>query len=331
MQAIDPGRWSHSHSYSADSSLAERRTRWVILLTASMMIAEIAAGSWFGSMALLADGWHMGTHVAAFLIAAIAYRLERRYAADRRFSFGTGKFAILGGYTSAIFLGAVALLMAFESVQRLFRPAVIRFDQAIAVAAVGLAVNLICALLLRGATHPGHTHDHAHSHGSHAHDPNLRSAYVHVLADALTSITAIVALAGGRWFGWNWLDPVMGLVGSAVVGWWAVGLLRNTGGALLDRTPSSSDLPEEIRRAVEHDGQTVIDLHVWQVAAGRYAAIVSVAGSDLKNPADYHELLGVHEELVHLTVETRVLTADWMQAADSVRRSPAHSDSTDRV
>lgn len=306
MNAADPARWRHSHSYSADSTLAERRTRLVIVLTASMMIAEIAAGSWFGSMALLADGWHMGTHVAAFVIAAAAYRLERHYAKDHRFSFGTGKFAILGGYTSAILLGGIALLMASESVQRLFQPATIHFEQAMGVAAVGLLVNLVCAVLLRGATHPAH----AHGHGHHHHDPNLRSAYVHVLADALTSITAIVALAGGRWFGWNWLDPVMGLLGSAIVAWWAVGLLRSTGGVLLDRTPASSDLPEEIRKTVERDGQTMTDLHVWQVAAGRYAAIVSVAGAEPKSTDEYRALLSEHEELVHLTVETRVCTED---------------------
>ncbi len=296
MRSSDPVRGSHSHSFAADSSLAERRTRIVIGLTAVMMVAEIAAGSWFGSMALLADGWHMGTHVAAFLIAALAYALERRYAEDRRFSFGTGKFAILGGYTSAVLLGGIALLMAFESLRRLLHPATIQFEQAIVVAGVGLIVNLVCALLLRSATHHGH---------GHSHDPNLRSAYLHVLADALTSITAIIALAGGRWFGWNWLDPAMGLLGSIVVAWWAVGLLRNTGAALLDRTPAHSDLAEEIRRVVEADGQIMTDLHVWQVAAGRYAAIVSLVGPEAKSPDEYREMLKVHEELVHLTVEIR--------------------------
>ncbi len=305
MRSEQPSAWSHSHSFAADTRLAERRTRVVIALTATMMVAEITAGAWYGSMALLADGWHMGTHVAAFVIAALAYFLERRHAEDPRFSFGTGKFSMLGGYTSAVLLGGIALLMAFESAQRLFRPTSIEFEQAITVAGVGLIVNLLCAALLHGAAQQHHAHDHAHDHAHH--DPNLRSAYLHVLADALTSITAIIALAGGLWFGWGWLDPVMGLVGSAVVGWWAMGLLRNTGGALLDRTPPASDLPEVIRRVVEADGQTVADLHVWQVAAGRYAAIVSLVGTEPRSADDYRQLLAEHQELVHLTVETRSL------------------------
>lgn len=268
-----------------------------------MMVAEIGAGVAYGSMALLADGWHMGTHVLAFLITALAYALGRRWARDPRFSFGTGKLVILGGYTSAILLGAVAVVMAVESAQRLWQPAEIQFGQALVVAAIGLAVNLACALLLRGA----HGHPHAHAAGhAHEHDPNLRSAYFHVLADALTSVTAILALTGGRWLGWEWLDPAMGVLGSVIVGWWAIGLLRDTGGALLDRTPQATDLPEQIRRAVEQDGHVMADLHVWPIGAGRYAAIVAVAGPAPKSPDEYRAALAEHAELVHVTVELRV-------------------------
>ncbi len=292
---------THSHSWAPDTTVAERSTRLVVALTAAMMVIEIAAGLAFGSMALLADGWHMSTHVTAFLITAVAYWLSRRHAADRRYSFGTGKMGVLGGFASAIVLAIVALLMAGESVSRLFDPPAIRFHEAIAVSVVGLAVNVACALLLRSPhSHPG-GHDHSHSH-----DLNLRAAYVHVIADALTSVTAIVALVCGLYLGWGWLDPAMGIFGSIVISVWAYTLLRDTGGILLDRTPDSSDLPAEIRSAIEQDGDAVItDLHVWQVAAGRFAAIVTVAGKSPKDPDAYRRLLSVHEELVHLTLEVR--------------------------
>jgi cation diffusion facilitator family transporter len=301
--------WEHSHHFLADTSSAERRTRALIAITGAMMVIEIGAGTVYGSMALLADGWHMGTHVLAFLITALAYALGRRWARDPSFSFGTGKFAILGGYTSAILLGGVAALMAAESVQRFVRPAEIQFSQALVVACAGFAVNLVCALLLRGAHVHGHGREHGHGHApgdAQHHDPNLRSAYLHVLADALTSVTAILALTGGRWLGWAWLDPAMGLLGSVIVGWWAVGLVRDTGGALLDRTPQATDLPEQIRRAVEADGHVLADLHVWPIGAGRYAAIVAVAGPAPKSPDEYRAALAEHAELVHVTVELRV-------------------------
>ena len=286
----------HSHHYAVDSTAAERRTRIVIAITGAMMVVEIAAGIAFDSMALLADGWHMSTHVSAFLVTTLAYHLSRRHAEDPRYSFGTGKIGVLGGFASAVILGMVGFLMAGESVQRAFLPVPIRFDEAIAVAVIGLLVNVICALLLKD----GHT-DHHHD------DLNLRSAYLHVLADAFTSVTAVGALLAGRFFGWSWLDPVMGLVGSAVVSVWAYGLLRDTGGILLDLTPASSDLPAEIRRALESDGDALItDLHVWRIGAGRFAAIVSLVAHEPRPVESYRRLLRGHEELVHLTIETQL-------------------------
>lgn len=260
--------WTHSHQFGGDTSVAEHRTRIVIAITAAMMVAEIAAGSVFNSMALLADGWHMSTHVAAFLITAFAYHFSRRHAHDARFSFGTGKMGVLGGFASAVVLLVVALLMAAESLHRFFMPLPIRFDEAIGVAVVGLLVNITCALLVKEHDHHHHasSHDHHRDRGHGHQDLIVRAAYLHVLADALTSGTAIAGLITGKFFGWVWLDPVMGVVGSAVVAVWAVGLLRDTSGILLDRTPNVSDLSEEIRGAVESDGDSsVTDLHVWQV------------------------------------------------------------------
>jgi cation diffusion facilitator family transporter len=306
MHRADLSRWKHSHDYAADSSIAERRTRIVIGITAAMMVVEIAAGISFNSMALLADGWHMSTHVAAFLITALAYYFSRRHSADPRYSFGTGKMGVLGGFASAVVLTIIALLMAGESVHRFFAPVPIHFNQAIGVAVVGLAVNLVCALLFKDAHHHHHRGDgHGHGpHENHHHDLNLRAAYIHVLADALTSVTAIAALTAGKFLGWSWLDPVMGIVGSVVVSIWAYGLIRDTSGILLDRTPESSDLPEEIRRAVESDGDSLVtDLHVWQVAAGKFAAIVSIVAHDAKPAETYRQLFREHEELVHVTVE----------------------------
>jgi len=303
--------WQHSHDYAADSSAAERRTRIVIGITAAMMVVEIAGGIVFGSMALLADGWHMSTHVAAFVITALAYHFSRRHANDSRYSFGTGKMGVLGGFASAVVLAVIALLMAGESVHRFFAPQPIHFNQAIGVAVIGLVVNLVCAWLLRDEPHHHHGHAHEHDHGhdhGHGHgDLNLRAAYIHVLADALTSVTAIIALTAGKFLGWNWLDPVMGIVGSVIVSVWAYGLVRDTSGILLDRTPESSDLPDEMRRAVERDGDSRIsDLHVWQVGAGKFAAIVSIVAHDPKPVVTYREMFREHEELVHVTIEIQL-------------------------
>jgi cation diffusion facilitator family transporter len=311
MNRADHSRFRKSHDFVPDFSKSERRTRIVIAITGVMMVVEITAGLLSHSMALLADGWHMSTHVMAFLITAIAYYFTRRLASNEQFSFGTGKVGVLGGFSSAVVLSIVALLMAGESVHRLFVPLEIHFNEAIGIACIALAVNLVCALLLKEDHHHlGPDHDQEGEHDkkhSHQHDLNLRAAYLHVLADAFTSCLAIVALTSGKFFGWSWLDPVVGLIGSGVVFSWAYSLMRDTSGILLDRTPVSSDLPNEIRRAIEHEGDsTVTDLHVWQVGAGKFAAIVSIVSHEPKTSEDYCDLLREHGELVHLTIETQV-------------------------
>jgi len=307
MHLTDPSRWKHSHDFTADFSTAEKNTRRVLLLTAVMMIAEIIFGLRFYSMALFADGLHMGTHVAAFLITVLAYFFARRHAADARFSFGTGKFGVLGAYTSAIVLGGVGLAMAGESIDRLIHPVAILFSQAIAVACLGLAVNIVSALILKDASH-GHHQDHDHSDGhEHSHDLNLRSAYLHVIADAVTSLLAIAALVSGKFFGWYWMDAIMGLVGSAVIGQWAYSLVRQTTVILLDRIPASSDLPVVIREGIENDGDSLItDLHIWQVGVNKFAAIIGVVAHHPKAPDEYRRALKIHKELVHVSVETRL-------------------------
>jgi cation diffusion facilitator family transporter len=300
MHRTDHSHFTKAHDFVPDFSHAERRTRMVIGITAAMMVVEIAVGLMSHSMALLADGWHMSTHVIAFLITAVAYYLARRHAANARFSFGTGKIGVLGGFTSAVVLAIVAFLMAGESVHRLFTPLTIHFNEAIAIACLGLVVNLGCAVLLGD-------HDQKSGDGSaHHQDLNLRAAYLHVLADAFTSVLAISALTGGKFFGWAWLDPVVGIVGSGVVFSWAYSLLRDTSGILLDRTPPSSDLPDEIRRAVESDGDSLVtDLHVWQVGIGKFAAMISVVAHQPKSSDSYRDLLREHDELVHVTIETQ--------------------------
>jgi cation diffusion facilitator family transporter len=309
MHTTDLSRWQHSHDFCADFAAAEKNTRRVLALTAVMMVVEIIGGLALHSMALFADGLHMGTHVAAFFITVAAYAFARRHASDRRYSFGTGKVAVLGAFASAIILGAIALVMAGESVHRLFNPLPIHFNEAIVVACVGLAVNIVSALLLKD--HPHHE-DH-HGHGHH-HDLNLKAAYVHVLADAVTSVLAICALTGGKFLGWTWLDPVMGIVGSGVIAQWAYGLVRDTNVILLDREPESSDLNAEIRRAIESDGDTVIaDLHIWQVGANKFAAIISIVAHQARSPAAYKALLKEHAELVHVTVEVQRCDAEQMK------------------
>ncbi|PYK57135.1 MAG: cation transporter, partial [Verrucomicrobia bacterium] len=301
----DHSPFRHTHNFVPDFSGAERRTRIVIGITAVMMVLEIAFGLASHSMALLADGWHMSTHVIAFLITAMAYYLSRKHSSNAQFTFGTGKIGVLGGFSSAVVLAMIALLMAGESAHRLFVPLTIHFNEAIGIASLGLLVNLSCALLLKGDSHHHHHDGHGHA-GDHRHDLNLRAAYVHVLADAFTSVLAIVALTGGKFAGWSWLDPIIGIVGSGVVFSWAYALLRDTSGILLDRTPPSSHLPEEIRRAVESDGDSLVtDLHVWQVGTGKFAAIVSIVAHEPRSSGEYRELLREHEELVHLTIETQ--------------------------
>lgn len=311
MSMQDLSGFTHEHVFlGADHRRNERKVWMVIALTAAMMLIEITAGAVYGSMALVADGWHMSTHAGAMLITALAYVYARRHARDRRFTFGTGKLGDLAGFASAIVLALVALLIAWESLLRLTAPIPISFEQATAVAVVGLAVNLLSAWLLRdGHGHHHHGHDH-HGHGPHDHaagghprDNNLRAAYIHVMADALTSVLAIVALQLGRTQGWLWADPVMGLVGALVIGRWSFGLIRDAGGVLLDQVPQDEDLEAEIRQVIEGGGDRITDLHVWQIGPGHCAAIVALASPAPLRPADYRDRLAHIHELSHITVE----------------------------
>ncbi len=302
-------RWQHSHQFHTSNLGAERKTRLTVWLTAVMMVAEIAGGWFFNSMALLADGWHMSSHALALGLSLLAYAAARRYATDRRFAFGTWKIEILGGYSSALLLMGVAGLMAFQSVERLLTPGPIHYDEAIFIAVVGLGVNLICVWLLRD-DHPHHDHHHGHEHhhGHHHHDLNLRSAYLHVVADAATSVLAIVALLAGKFWGASWLDPVMGLVGGLLVALWARGLLRDTGRVLLD---AEMDAPvvEEIREVVAQlpVPASITDLHVWRVGKDQYACILGLASQGVLSADSVRTALGVHEELAHITVEVNRL------------------------
>lgn len=308
-------QWQHAHTYAADSKEKELKTLRVVILTAVMMAAEIAAGLIFGSMALLADGWHMGTHAAALGISYIAYRYTSRYANHPRYTFGTGKIGILASYSSAIILQIVALWMAFEAIQRLFNPRSIQFNEAILVAVIGLAVNLASMRLLAGEEVHDHHHTSAHEHEhqhSHAHeaghvhrdtDHNLKAAYLHVLADALTSVLAIAALLAGRLWGWVWLDALMGVVGSLLITRWAIGLLRDTGAILLDSSPVEG-LAEEIRSVIEGEADNRIsDLHTWRIGDDASAAIISLVTHDPKPVEYYRQLLLPVQGLKHVTIE----------------------------
>lgn len=299
-------RYTHDHLFlGAAHDENARRTLWVVALTFVMMIGEIAAGYITGSMALLADGFHMATHAGALGIAAAAYGFARRHANNSRFSFGTGKVGDLAGFASAIVLGLVSIGIAGESIVRLLQPTAVAFTEATVIAVVGLAVNIVSAFLLSGNHgHHGHDHhDHSHAHAHH-HDNNLRSAYLHVLADALTSVLAIVALLAGRYLGWVWLDPVMGIVGAIVIARWAYGLMRDSAAVLLDTT--DEHVAAEIRELLESaDDVRISDLHVWQVGPQARAAIVSVvAVAGVSADAIRERLAPVHE-LSHLTIEHR--------------------------
>ncbi|MEW6165750.1 MAG: CDF family Co(II)/Ni(II) efflux transporter DmeF [Pseudomonadota bacterium] len=299
MPQHDLSFWQHRHDFSgAGQQQAERRTRWVVGLTFVAMLVELAAGWLTGSMALLADGWHMASHVGALGIAAWAYRFARRHAGDTRYTFGTGKVTALAGYSSALFLGAVALWMAWESVARLRAPVEIHYAEAMIVAVFGLAVNLASAWLL---DHDHHDHDHAHGH-DHV-DHNLRAAYLHVLADALTSVLAIVALGGGLLFGWTYLDPVMGIVGALVVGRWAVGLARDSAGVLLD-AEDHGHVAGEIRGIIatlpDHE---IADLHLWRIGPASRACILSLVSHAPLTLEAYRRQLSVIEGLDHVTIE----------------------------
>lgn len=315
MPIDDISPWQHEHRYPAADPRSERRTWQVVGITAVMMAVEVVCGRVFGSMALLADGWHMGTHVAALGITAGAYWLARRYADDDRFAWGTYKIEVLGGFSSALVLGMVALEMLAESVERLWTPVQVHYVEALVVTVIGLAVNVACALLLGDGGHShGHshgeehdhaaceTHGHADDHG-HGHDLNLRAAYVHVLADAFTSILAIIALFCGKFFGWAILDPLMGVVGAAVIAVWSIGLVRQSGRALVDRE-MDHPLADTIRATLEADGETrVTDLHIWRVGRGHFSAALAIVSRSPHTAEEYRNRLSAHKELVHVTIE----------------------------
>jgi cation diffusion facilitator family transporter len=369
--------WRHEHVFLGASHDRNERRTWVVVgLTAAMMVAEIAGGMIFGSMALVADGWHMFTHAAALAIAAIAYRFARRHARDPRFSFGTGKLGELAGFASALILWLVALFIIWESAQRLFDPVTIVFEQAIAIAAVGLVVNLVCAAILwdghghhhgHGHSHgrasrkardharassgsllpvidAGHAHDHSHghahdhsahdhahqgdqaydhhdpdrardehTHGHHGHAPapsrapadhNLRGAYLHVVADALTSLLAIFALLAGWLYGWNWMDPVVGIVGALVILRWSIGLLRSAGAVLLDTVPDRQ-IATEIATRLETDGDRLADLHLWRLGPGHLGLVATIVSDHPQAPDSYKALLAGLDGLSHVTVEVQ--------------------------
>ncbi|EAT14653.1 CDF family Co(II)/Ni(II) efflux transporter DmeF [Desulfuromonas acetoxidans] len=290
--------WQHDHSFHHDNRQAERNTHRVILLTLVMMVIEILGGWLFGSMALLADGWHMGTHVFALGITAAAYIYSRRHAADTSYSYGTGKVGVLSGYTSAILLAGVAALMIGESIDRLLHPNAIHFNEALLVAVIGLIVNLASAAMLHAG---GEDHGHHHGH-SHHHDHNLKAAYLHVIADALTSVTAIVALLCGKYFGWMWLDPAMGIVGAVIIGIWAWGLMKDTSSILLDRQPDAT-INQQIREALESDHTKIADLHVRHISPHALAAEISLVSYEPFTTRVYKEQLNAIKNLQHTTIE----------------------------
>jgi cation diffusion facilitator family transporter len=303
MHSNTIANWSHDHAFlGARHAENERRTWLVVALTAAMMVVEIVGGTIYGSMALVADGWHMSTHAGALAIAAFAYRYARGHAHDARFSFGTGKVGELAGYSSALILAVISLLIGYQSVTRLFSPVSISFDQATVIAAIGLGVNLASAWLLNGQHEHEHEHDHDHDHGHHHHDHNLRAAYLHVLADALTSVLAIAALLSVRFFGWTWMDPVMGIVGALVIAHWSLRLLRNAGAILLD-TVVDPQLAARVRAQLEVGGDRLSDLHLWRVGPGHAALIASIVSDEPRSPEYYKARLAGLDGLSHITIE----------------------------
>ncbi len=309
MHTHDLAEWRHDHQFDTGNMAGERSTRLVMWITAGMMVIEIAAGWFYNSMALLADGFHMSSHAVAIGLSAFAYAAARRYARDPRYAFGTWKIEVLGGFASAIFLLVVVGLMLYGSVERLFKPEPIHYQEAMLIAVVGLVVNLVSARILGAAHHHSHAHAHdGHAHPDHHHhDLNLKSAYLHVIADAATSVAAILALAGGWLFGWSWLDPAMGVVGAVVVAVWAKGLIADTSKVLLDRE-MDHPVVDEIREVIAERGAasaTVIsDLHVWRVGKATYSCALSLVTHDEQlTPKQVREWLSVHEEIVHSTIE----------------------------
>jgi cation diffusion facilitator family transporter len=305
MHSHSLDQWTHNHSFLGPKHARnERRTWFVVALTVVMMVGEIAAGTLFGSMALLADGWHMATHAAALGIAALAYLFARRQAGNAHFSFGTGKFGDLAAFASAIILGIVAIQIGFESFERLVNPVSISYREAIFVAVLGLAVNLVSAWLLR-EEHDDHHHGHGHAHTHGHHDNNLRAAYVHVVADAATSVLAIAALVTAMYLNWTWADPVVGIIGAVVIGSWAIGLVRASGAVLLD-VSTDRNMETVIRDRIETRGDKVTDLHLWQVGPGHRAAVISLISDDPLPPSDYKRRLSGLHGLSHVTVEVEI-------------------------
>lgn len=296
----------HSHDFVSHNQEGEKRTLYVLILTVTTMVVEIAAGTMFGSMALLADGWHMGTHAAAFCITLFAYRYAKQNAHNDRFSFGTGKVSVLGGFTSAIALGIVALMMMVESIHRLFNPESIQFNEAIMVAVIGLVVNLASMLLLQDHHHHGHDHHDHHSHDhehEHHHDHNLTAAYFHVLADTLTSLLAIVALIVGKFYGWVWLDAMMGIVGAVVIGKWTLGLMKQTAPVLLDESINKS-YRDEITETLTPYAE-IVDLHIWKVSGHHYSAAIALKNHSDKTLDEFKQLLSKFDKIHHLTLEVQ--------------------------
>jgi cation diffusion facilitator family transporter len=297
--------WRHHHAFlGAQHDRHERRAWFVVALTVTMMVVEIAGGTIFGSMALVADGWHMSTHAAALSIAGFAYWFARKHAHDPHFTFGTGKIGELAGFASAVILGLVALLIGYESVQRILAPVSISFNEAILIAVVGLGVNVLSAFLLSDHDEHGHHHHQDPAHGGHHvhHDTNFRAAYVHVLTDALTSILAIVALLSARFYGWVWMDPATGLIGAVVIAFWSLGLMRSAGRMLLDMVPDT-ELSRRIRERLEIDDDRVSDLHVWQIGPGHSAVVASVVTHEPEDASVYKARLNGLHGLSHVTIE----------------------------
>jgi cation diffusion facilitator family transporter len=306
---------AHSHVFlSADHERSERRTWWVIWLCGGMMVAEIAGGLLFGSIALVADGLHMSTHAGALLLAALAYRYARKHASDPRFSFGTGKFGDLAGFASAIVLAMIAVLIGYEAIHRVFSPVTINFSSVIPIACLGLGVNVASALLLAGGHH--HEHGHGHTHDDHGHgceehdhagvaehrDNNMRAAVVHVIADAAVSIMVIVGLLLAKTFDWPWMDPLVGIVGSFVIASWAFGLIRDTGAILLDMT-ANPGMAKKLQEEIEADGDAVSDLHLWRLGPGHLGAIISLRTENPHELAFYRAKLARFRSLSHVTIE----------------------------
>jgi len=316
----DLQRWQHAHDFGSDKARdAERRTWWVVAITIVMMVGEIAAGYYWHSMALLADGWHMGTHAVAIGVAGVSYWLARRWARDARFSLGPWKVEVLGAYTSAVLLAVVAVSIGFESIERLWSPAVISYDESLAVAVLGLAINLLCAWLLHGGqghAHDGHDHDHdhdhdhahAHGHDDHGkahghHDLNLRAAYVHVLADAATSVLAIGALLAGKLLGWTVLDPLVGLLGALLIASWSRSLIANSATILLDRE-MDHPLASLVRERLQADGDAkVADLHLSRVGGDRFAVHATLVADAPLSADEYRARLADLERIAHASIE----------------------------